>query len=138
MAQVASTVNGFHHVAMRVKSFDAAVKFFVEGLGCREEISWGEGDGRAIMLACGNGNCIEVFAGGKSDAQPEGAILHLALCTDNCDQALQRALAAGAEMTMPPTSIDIPSRPVGPTPVRIAFCRAPGGAIIEFFQSRRT
>jgi glyoxylase I family protein len=128
---------GFHHVAIRARDFDATVRFYTEVLGFTERIRWGEGNGRAIMLDVGDGNYLEVFAGGKDQPKPEGAILHFALRTDDCDAALERARAAGAEVTMEPKEILIPSTP-DPTPIRIAFCKGPDGEIIEFFQNELT
>ena len=128
---------GFHHVAIRARDFDATVRFYTEALGFREKIAWGEGQKRAIMLDAGDGNYMEVFAGGSDGPKPEGAILHFALRTDDCDAALARARAAGAQVTMEPKSVDIPSTPTM-TPVRIAFCKGPDGEIIEFFQNELT
>jgi glyoxylase I family protein len=125
---------GFHHVAVRVKDFDAAVKFYTKGLGFVEKLAWGEGDGRAIMLDTGDGSCLEVFAGGKTEPKPEAGLLHFALHTKNCDAAIQKAAAAGAVVTMQPKTVEIAAK-TGTVPVRIAFCKAPGGELIEFFQS---
>lgn len=129
-----SLINGFHHVAIRAKDFDATVKFYTEVLGFTEALAWGEGDGRAIMLDTGDGNCFEIFAGGTDAPKPEGALLHIALRTDHCDAAIERVKAVGMEVTMEPTDIDIPSTPH--TPVRIAFFKGPDGEIVEFFQYR--
>ena len=131
------TVSGFHHAAMKVADFEAVVEFYKKGLGLTEKITWGEGNGRAVMLDAGNGNYIEVFAGGAGGAVPEGAVLHLALRTANCDAALAQAVAAGAVVTMAARDVTIPSKPQ-PTPVRIAFCRGLAGEIIEFFQNELT
>ena len=128
---------GFHHIAMRTADFDATVRFYTEGLGFREKISWGEGDKRAVMLDTGDGNYLEVFAGGTDGPTPEGAIVHFALRTADCDAAIRRARSAGADITAEPKDVDIPSRP-DPTPVRIAFCKGPNGETIEFFQSATT
>jgi glyoxylase I family protein len=68
---------------------------------------------------------------------PDGAVLHLALRTANCDAALAQAVAAGAVVTMTARDVTIPSQPQ-PTPVRIAFCRGLAGEIIEFFQNELT
>ncbi|MCY3021622.1 MAG: VOC family protein [Planctomycetota bacterium] len=128
---------GFHHVAIKVRDFDAAKKFYVAGLGFAETISWGEGDGRAVMLDAGDGNYLEIFAGGPAEPRPEGVVVHFALRTSDCDAALARARAAGAQVTMEPKSVEIPSKPAK-TPVRIAFCKGPGGEVIEFFQNETT
>ncbi|MHB0938681.1 MAG: VOC family protein [Armatimonadota bacterium] len=126
-------INGFHHIAIRARDFDATVAFYTEGLGFTQTHAWGEGDGRAVMLDAGNGNYVEVFAGGAQEPKPEGAYLHLAFVVDDCDALFQRALAAGAEVHMEPKALTIPSRPT-PLPVRIAFCKGPDGEVIEFFQ----
>jgi glyoxylase I family protein len=130
---------GFHHVAIRAHDFDRSVRFYTEAMGFVERIRWGEGPKRAIMLDVGDGNYLEIFAGGTPPAapKPEGAILHFALRTSNCDAALARARTAGAEVTMEPKQINLPSTP-GPTPIRIAFCKGPDGEIIEFFQNELT
>jgi glyoxylase I family protein len=126
---------GFHHVAIRVGDFDRAVEFYTRTLGFVSARSWGEGDGRAVMLDTGDGNYLEIFAGGTDGPKEEGAILHLALRTRDVDQAIQRARIGGAEITVEPKNVDIPTRPE-PFPVRLGFCRAPDGMIIEFFQER--
>ena len=128
-------VNGFHHVAIRVKDFDATVRFYKDGLGLKERLAWGEGDGRAMMLDAGNDNCVEVFAGGKP-APAEGNIMHFALRTGDCDAAVKRAQAAGAIVTLEPKTVALAAQ-TGPVSVRIAFIRCPGGEAVEFFQEMR-
>ncbi|MFA5863982.1 MAG: VOC family protein [Phycisphaerae bacterium] len=123
---------GFHHVAMRVKDFDASVRFYTQGLGFVEKMAWGQENHRAVMLDTGDGNYLELFAGGSPDPKPEGCLLHFALRTTQCDEAIEQARKAGAEITMEPKNVDIPSNPT--TPVRIAFCKGPDGEVIEFFQ----
>jgi glyoxylase I family protein len=127
---------GFHHVAIKARDFDATLRFYKEALGFTEWIRWGQGEGRAVMLDAGDGNYLEVFAGGTPATQSEGAILHFALRTDNCDTAIERARAGGAVVTKEPFDVLIPSTP-GPTPVRLAFCKGLDGEIIEFFQHRK-
>ena len=128
-------MNGFHHVAIRVKDFDATVRFYKDGLGLKERLAWGEGDGRAMLLDAGNDNCVEVFGGGKP-APAEGTITHIALRTGDCDAALKRARAAGATVTVEPKTVELPVR-TGKVPIRIAFVRSPGGELVEFFQEMR-
>ena len=128
---------GFHHVAIRAADFEASVAFYTEGLGFTEKISWGEGRGRAVMLDAGNDNYIELFANGAPGPKPEGAIVHFAVRTDDCDAAVARAEAAGGEITTPPTEVNILSRPHH-TPAKLAFCTGPDGEVIEFFQNELT
>jgi glyoxylase I family protein len=127
---------GFHHVALKVHNFEAVVKFYQDVLGFKEKISWGQGDSRGILLDTGDGNYVEVFAGGKPGPIPDGVIFHYAIRTTNLDAAVARARAAGAEVTMEPRNLDIPSNPV--TPVRIAFIKGAAGESIEFFQNELT
>ncbi len=130
-------LEGFHHAALRARDFDASLKFYREGLGMTPTIAWGQGDGRAVMLDTGNGNHLEVFAGGatrptRSLGESEPPLLHLAFRTRSCDASFAKALAAGAAVVAEPKTVTIPSDP--PTTVRIAFCTGPNGEIIEFFQ----
>ena len=124
---------GFHHVAIKVRDFEASVKFYTVGLGFKERISWGEGNGRAVLLDTGDKNYLEIFAGGSQETKPEGSIIHMAFRTDDVAKAIEAARAAGAEITVEPKDIIISNNPV--TPVRIAFCTGPDGEVIEFFQS---
>jgi glyoxylase I family protein len=134
---------GFHHIAVRAYDFDATLKFYIDGLGFRRVYGWGkdgraegEKDGRAVMLDTGDGNYLEVFAGGTrphGEALPEGVLLHFALRTADTDAAFQRAVAAGATVQMEPKTVPV----AGDTPqdFRIAFVRGLDGEIIEFFQN---
>jgi glyoxylase I family protein len=127
---------GFHHIAMRVRDFDASYRFYTDGLGFRQKIAWGQGNQRAAMLDTGDGNYLEIFAGGSDEPKPEGQLLHFALRTANTDQAVASARAAGAEITVEPKDVEIASMPV--TKVRLAFCKGPDGEVIEFFSNQTT
>ena len=127
---------GFHHVAIRVGDLDKAVQFYTQALGFVASKSWGEGEKRAVLLDTGDGNYFELFAGGADGPKEGGAVLHVALRSSDVDGAIARARAAGAEITVEPKDVDIPTRPAV-FPVRIGFCRTPDGTIVEFFDEKQ-
>ena len=127
---------GFHHVSMRVRDIDASSKFYIEGLGVSPRLTWGQGEKRTILLDTGDGNYFEISGGGPEAPKQEGIFLHLALRTTDCETAVERARAAGAEITVEPKDVMLPSVP--PTPVRIAFFKGPDGELIELFQNEAT
>jgi len=122
---------GIHHVAMKVKDFDASVEFYTTVMGFKPTMSWGEGDGRAVMLDSGDGSCVELFAGGSAEPRPEGAWIHLAFNSSDVDAAFERIRHAGVKVILVPTSIDLPSNPS--RTVRIAFFAGPDGETVELF-----
>ena len=127
---------GFHHVAIKTSDWAATINFYADALGFTEKISWGEAPKRAAMLDTGDGNYLEIFEDPGYRPDPNGAIVHFALRTDDCDSALERARSAGVEVTVEPKDVEIASSP--PTPVRLAFCKGPEGSVIEFFQNEVT
>ena len=127
---------GYHHLAMRVKSFDTSVAFYTEVLGFKTGRSWGDPGKRAVMLEMADGGCLEIFEGGsdKDGNQGETTLLHFALRVDDCDSLLESVRASGAKITVEAKDVDIPSDPV--YPVRIAFFEGPDREIVELFQER--
>ena len=124
---------GVHHIALRAYDFEKTVKFYTDGLGFTKSISWGEGDKRIIMLDPGDGNFLEVFAGGTDEEKPEGSYIHLAFGTDDCKHAMECAKKAGAVVTVEPKDVLIDSKPEK-TNVRLGFCKGLNGELIEFFE----
>jgi len=125
---------GFHHVAIRVFDFDATLKFYTEGLGFPRRYGWGEGDKRAAMLDMGDGNYLEVFAGGKAPvAEQTSPIEHFAIRVPDVDAAYSKAMAAGATSHMEPKTLDLNGD--YSVPVKIAFVRGLDGELFEFFEN---
>ncbi|MBT3379176.1 MAG: VOC family protein [Lentisphaerae bacterium] len=133
----AKTLDGIHHVAIRVPDYDAAATFYTEALGLEQVLEWGEEAKRSALFHAGRGSYVEIFSGGSDDEKPDGHWLHLAFRSEDCDAALERARAAGAEVTMEPRDVPMESRPETTT-FRIAFCKGPAGETIEFFQNDLT
>jgi glyoxylase I family protein len=129
---------GIHHVAIRVRDFDRSVAFYTDVLGFTKEIEWGQKPGRAIMLDTGDGNYFELFERpSQPPATEEGVLLHIALRTSDCAAMLERARAAGCQVTTEPKDVVIKSSPQH-TPVRLAFFKGPDGEVIELFQNELT
>ncbi|HGE70386.1 TPA: VOC family protein [Candidatus Poribacteria bacterium] len=124
---------GFHHVFLKVSDIEKSIKFYTEVLGFIEKTSWGTGAGKMVLLDTGDGNYFEL---GQGDANEGGRYQHVALRTDNCDKAIETVRQAGAEITMEPRDIDLPTDP--PIKIRIAFFKGPDGEVIELFQNEAT
>lgn len=134
---------GFHHVAIKVRDFDAAVRFYT-GLGFTEKVAWGEripdGDSRACFLDTGDGNYIEIFSGGgdPTDRHPWGegaAILHYSIRVADCAAAVRLAESLGAKVTMETKPITIHGNRGQVIPIKIAFVQGPGGEVLEFYEN---
>lgn len=129
---------GIHHVALRTRDFEAAMRLYVDALGCVPRVTWREAPKRAVMLDTGDGNYVEVFEDLEAPLPgDDGPIIHFALRCADTDAAIELARAAGCRVTQEPTSVDIPAKE-GVVPVRIAFCRGPAGEEIEFLQNELT
>jgi PhnB protein len=90
----------------------AAIEFYVKGLGGKEKSRHPAEDGKRLMHAEVEINGAPIFlnddfpemTGGKSKAPRSigGTPVTLHLNVPNCDEAVKRAAAAGAKVTMPP------------------------------------
>lgn len=127
---------GFHHVSMRVKDLEKSMKFYKEALGFEERYSWGEAPKRTVLLDTGDGNYFEISQGETDQVYGDGIYHHLALRADDCGAALERARAAGVEVTVETRDVNLRTEP--PIPIRIAFFKGPDGELIEFFQDEET
>jgi glyoxylase I family protein len=124
---------GVHHVAIQASNFEASLHFYTEGLGFQCTLQFVE-DGRNVaMFDTRDGTYLELFSGGNG-TYVQGVLMHLALRTDNCDAAIERARIAGATVTIEPTDVLLQGEPA--IPVRYAFCQGPDGEEIEFLQSK--
>ena len=132
---------GFHHLAIKVRDFDKSVKMYADAFGFTPKVCWGtktpQEDSRAVMLDTGDGNFLEVFAGGPAVPHvPAGpmtcnaAIMHVAFRTTRIDEVITRARAAGFTVAVEPKDV----APNGDISARIAFVHGPDGEVIEFFQ----
>jgi glyoxylase I family protein len=129
---------GFHHVAIKVKDYDRAVAFYT-AIGFVEKLSWGGDADRGALLDSGDGNYIEIFAGGDGRPQPiwgEGAPLtHVCFRSNDIPGSIAAAERAGAIITMQPRHHTIDAHDGRKVTIHIAFCQTPTGEMVEFFDS---
>lgn len=139
MATPVST--GFHHVAIKVHDYEKAVRFY-QALGFTIKLDWGDGPTRGVLLDTGDGNYIEIFAGGPDHSRTphpvwgeNTPITHFAFRSPDVAQATKVAEAAGATVTMQPREI-LMGRPGGrQVPITISFVQSPTGEMVEFFSN---
>ena len=127
---------GFHHVSMKVRDLEKSLKFYTEGLGFVEKVSWGKAPRRTVLLDTGDGNYFEISQGDPKQVQEPGIFGHIALRSDDCEAAIEAARSAGAEVTLETRDVNLPSDP--PLQLRIAFFKGPDGEVIELFQNDQT
>lgn len=123
---------GIHHIAIEASDFDRSLRFYTEGLGFRNVLTFPEESQTVAMLDTGDGTYVELFSGG-TDEKPSGSLLHFAVRTDDCEAATEQARAAGGTITQEPTDMVLEGVP--PVPVRYAFCQGPDGERIELLQA---
>lgn len=125
---------GFHHVAIRTADWERSLRFWEQAMGFQLAVQWGEAPRRACMLDTGDGNYLEIF---ERDPLPDGpseaaAILHFCLRTEDIGASVERARAAGAEITVEPKEVAVFGEPR--IPLRLAFFKGPDGEICELMQ----
>jgi catechol 2,3-dioxygenase-like lactoylglutathione lyase family enzyme len=123
---------GLHHVAVEASNFDRSLRFYTEGLGFREVLTFPEENQTVAMLDTGDGTYVELFSDGSGE-KPKGSVLHFALRTGDCDAATERARSAGGTVTQEPIDMVLEGDP--PVPVRYSFCEGPDRERIELFQA---
>ena len=122
---------GLHHIAIEASDFERSLRFYTEGLGFRNVLTFSEESQTVAMLDTGDGTYVELFSGGTGE-KPNGSLLHFAVRTDDCEAATEQAMAAGGSITQEPT--DLCSRATrrcrcatrfarGPTESRSSCCR---------------
>ena len=124
---------GFHHIAVKAKNYEESMKFYTEGLGMKFMTQWGEGDERIAMLDMGNGDIVELFAGGNDKESIDPKYIHFAMKVDDVDAAYEAALKAGAVSKTAPLVAPLDSAPVKLT-LNCAFVYGPAGEELEFFK----
>jgi catechol 2,3-dioxygenase-like lactoylglutathione lyase family enzyme len=120
----------FGHVAFKVADTERSVRWYADALGAKKIYQAEQQRDRPelMFLEFANGQCIELFPGGKnrlaSPADPIGYI-HFCLVLDNLEQALEHL----AKMNVKPER-----KFIGRAKQRIAFISDPDGNSIELME----
>ena len=125
-------IMGTHHIALKaegVEVYKKTVEFYKDLLGMPLVREWGEGAKSGIMLD--SGNCLMEITANGPDSPTSGSIRHIAFLTNEVDQLIERARAAGYEIIMEPRDVTLPATP--PYPIRVGFCIGPCKEEVEFF-----
>ncbi|MCQ2424414.1 MAG: VOC family protein [Clostridia bacterium] len=128
---------GIHHIALRVKDYDASFRFYTEVLGLKFFTSWTTAAGAKVaLLDTGNNRFIELFSDGTDAAEENQRFTHISFRTVDVNAAYEAAIAGGATSIMEPSEKKIDASPVR-IKIKCAFVRGPGGETIEFFHMER-
>jgi len=120
----------FGHVAFKVADTERSVRWYADAFGAKKIYHVEAQDERPelMFLEFANGQCIELFPGGKnmlaSPPDPIGYI-HFCLVLDNLEQALEHL----AKM-----NIKLERKFIGRAKQRIAFVSDPDGNSIELME----
>jgi catechol 2,3-dioxygenase-like lactoylglutathione lyase family enzyme len=94
------TVNAVRfHFVFEAADYDAAIRFYGEGLRLPVAYSWDRGCDRGTMFEAGNG-IIEIVSDALDLRGP--AKLGVVIETDNLDEVYRQASAAGLPVHLPP------------------------------------
>ncbi len=124
---------GSHHIAIQTTDYEASVDFYTEVMGMTEVVGFVSQGRRAVILDIGDGSHMELFEpipGTQPSNDATGNIVfHFALQTTDIDTALERVRAAGMEITVEKTTVQM-----GPLNITLAFFKGPSGEVVEYIQ----
>jgi len=124
---------GTHHIAIQTTDYEASLAFYTEVMGMTEVVGFENQGRRALILDIGDGSHMELFEpipGTQPSNDASGNIVfHFALQTTDIKSALERVRAAGMEITVELTTVQM-----GPLNISLAFFKGPSGEVVEFIQ----
>ena len=124
---------GSHHIAIQTTDYEASLAFYTEVMGMTEVVGFESGGRRALILDIGDGSHMELFEpipGTQPSNDASGnVVFHFALQTTDIESALERVRAAGMEITVELTTVQM-----GPLNITLAFFKGPSGEVVEFIQ----
>ena len=124
---------GTHHIAIQTTDYEASVAFYTDVMGMTEVVGFENQGRRAVILDIGDGSHMELFEpipGTQPSNDASGnVVFHFALQTTDIEAALERVRAAGMEITVELTTVQM-----GPLNITLAFFKGPSGEVVEYIQ----
>ena len=148
MTQSNSTLGtgGIHHVAVRTHDMAKSLDFYVGVLGFIVAADFDFEGVRFVHLATapgsnGGGQYLELVEDGQPITPADERSVHWHLCfgTDRIEDAMAAAQAAGMEVTMPVTPLELNNTSEGSggpdtMHIKVAFFVGPSGEVVELLQ----
>lgn len=131
------TAPRFLHTMIRVKDFDASLRFYLEGLGMRVLDRFDVESRRASAVYIGYndyaaGGLVELTSYWDEPPQPGGAPnFHIAIGVPDVPAMVEKLEALGAEVSLRPKVL----MEGGP---EVAFVKDPDGYSVELIQTRKS
>lgn len=123
-----------HHCNIRALDYEAVKKFYTEGLGLVCPYEWEEPGIMCCLIEIAEGQFIEIFSNLTGEPLPDGVVNHFALKTTDIEEAVKKAVAAGATLEGGPKTNET-VMPKSTVQLKIAFLKTPNGEIIELVES---
>ncbi|MEM9416215.1 MAG: VOC family protein [Planctomycetota bacterium] len=137
-------IGGIHHVAIRTHDMAKSLDFYVGVLGFTVAADFDFEGMRFVHLrttpgSAASGQYLELVEDGGEITPADERNVHWHLCfgTDRIEAAMAAAEAAGVEITMPVTPLELNNTAegaAGPMHIQVAFFTGPSGEVVELLQ----
>jgi len=133
---------GIHHVAIRTHDMEKSLAFYTGVLGMAVAADFDFEGVRFVHLdtgGTGSRSYLELVEDGEAITPADDRNVHWHLCfgTDRLEALMQDVAAAGMEVTMPVTPLNLTNTANGkdePMPIAVAFFVGPSGEVVELLQ----
>ncbi|MFI4859136.1 MAG: VOC family protein [Phycisphaerales bacterium JB063] len=130
---------GIHHVAVRTHDMAQSLAFYTEALGMSVAADFDFEGVRFVHLDTGDGSLLELVEDDQAITPADDRNVHWHLCfgTDRIESAMVAVAAAGMQVTMPVTPLEL-NDTSGDAPrtlrIKVAFFIGPSGEVVELLQ----